>query len=49
VGLLVLLVNTLVGWALVRRERLASYLVWGGALLVQVLIWVPTMRILPLG
>lgn len=46
IGLLVLLANTLIGWALSRRERLASHLAWGGSLLVQVLIWVPTMRIL---
>jgi len=46
IGLLVLLANTLLGWALSARERLASHLAWGGALLVQVFIWAPTVRIL---
>ena len=49
IGLLVLLANTLIGWALNKRERLAGHLAWGGALLVQILVWVPTVRILVRG
>jgi uncharacterized membrane protein len=46
IGLAVLVVNTLIGWALNARERVASHLMWGGALFVQALIWVPAVRIL---
>jgi uncharacterized membrane protein len=46
VGLLVLAANTLIGWALGARERMASHLAWGGALVVQVLIWFPVVGIL---
>jgi hypothetical protein len=46
IGLVVLVANTFLGWALSSRERLAGYLAWAGALFVQVLIWVPAVRIL---
>jgi hypothetical protein len=46
IGLIVLLVNTTLGGALYRRERLVSYLFWGGALLVVVFLWGAVLGIL---
>jgi hypothetical protein len=37
IGLIILAVNGLLGTVFYRRERMASYLTWGGALVVQVL------------
>jgi hypothetical protein len=46
IGLLTLLLNGVLGSLTYRRERVASYLLWGGALLVQVLVWTATLGIL---
>jgi len=46
IGLMVLLVNGGLGGVLYRRERLATYLLWGGAAVVQVLLWAAVLGIL---
>jgi len=46
IGFLVLLLNFLLGWLAYRRERMVSRLLWGGAILVQVLMWVAALGIL---
>ncbi len=39
IGLVTLLINGSLGGLLYRRDRVASYLLWGGAIVVQLLIW----------
>lgn len=46
IGLLTLLVNGVLGSVLYRKHRVASYMLWGGSALVQVLIWTATFGIL---
>jgi len=46
IGLLTLLVNGTLGGLAYPRERVASYLLWGGAVLVQVLVWTAAVGIL---
>ncbi len=46
IGLLVLLVNSALGFLAYRRERVATLLLAAGALFVQVLIWVAVIGIL---
>jgi len=46
IGLLALLLNGALGWLVYRRERMAAYLLWGGAVLVQVLVWTAAIGIL---
>jgi len=46
IGLIVLLANGGLGGWLYRRERLAAYLLWGGAVLVEVLLWAAGLGIL---
>lgn len=46
IGLLTLLLNGVLGSLLYQRERLASYLLWGGTFLIQVLVWTATIGIL---
>jgi len=46
IGLLALAVNTLIGVPLYLRERVAATLLWGGALLVQLLVWVAAAAML---
>jgi hypothetical protein len=46
IGLLALLLNGALGAIAYRRERVASYLLWGGAVLVQVLVWTAAVGIL---
>ncbi len=46
IGLLALAVNTLLGGAFYRREQVASYLLWGGTIVVQVLLWIGTVNLL---
>ncbi len=46
IGLIVLTVNGLLGGLLYRYERLAAYLLWGGALAVQILFWMAVLGIL---
>ncbi|MBU0703203.1 MAG: PH domain-containing protein [Chloroflexi bacterium] len=46
IGFLVLLINLSLGWLAYRRERMLSYLLWGGVILVQALMWVAAVGIL---
>jgi len=46
IGLVVLLVNGALGGVLYRHERLAAYLLWGGAAAVHVLLWAAVLGIL---
>ena len=46
IGVLAFLSNGALGWLLHNRERVASYLLWGGSLLVQLLVWVAGVGIL---
>ena len=46
IGLLALLLNGTLGVLAYRRERVASYLLWGGAVLIQVLVWTAAVGIL---
>lgn len=46
IGLLTFLLNGALGALLYRREHLASYLLWSGAILVQALVWTATVGIL---
>ncbi len=46
IGLLILVVNGLLGGVLYRRERQAAYLLWGGAMVIQLLLWVAVLGIL---
>ncbi len=46
IGLLTLALNGTLGWLAYRRERMLSYLLWGGVVLVQVLVWTATIGIL---
>ena len=45
IGLLALVLNGTLGSVAYRRERLVSYLLWGGAILIQVLVWAAAVRI----
>ncbi len=46
IGLLALGANTLLGGLFYRREQVASYLLWGGTIVVQVLLWIGTTNLL---
>ena len=46
IGLLALLLNGTLGGLAYRHERVASYLLWGGAVLIHVLVWTATIGIL---
>jgi hypothetical protein len=46
IGLLTLLFNGVLGGLTYRRERMASYLLWGGSILIQVLLWTAVIGIL---
>jgi len=46
IGLFTLLVNAGLGSALYGRSRVASYMLWGSTVLVQVLVWTATLGIL---
>ena len=46
IGLLALLLNGALGWLVYRHERVAAYLLWGGAVLIQVLVWTAVIGIL---
>ena len=46
IGLLALLLNGSLGVLMYRRERVASYLLWGGAILIQALAWIAAIGIL---
>ena len=46
IGLLALLINGVLGGLAYRRERVASYLLWGGSVLIHLLVWTATIGIL---
>ncbi|HKZ82915.1 MAG TPA: DUF1648 domain-containing protein, partial [Anaerolineae bacterium] len=46
IGLLALTVNSLIAVPVYLRERVPAYLLWGGALLAQVLVWVAAVTTL---
>lgn len=46
IGLLTLLFNSALGLLMYRRDQVASYLLWGGGILIQVLVWVAAIGIL---
>ena len=46
IGLLALIANGGLGFLLYERERTASYLLWSGAIVVQVLVWGAILGIL---
>ena len=46
IGLLALGANTLLGGLFYRREQMASYLLWGGAIIVQLLLWIGMVNLL---
>jgi len=46
IGLLALLLNGTLGGLVYRHERVASYLLWGGTVLIQVLVWIATVGVL---
>jgi uncharacterized membrane protein len=46
IGLLALIANTLLGGLFYRREKVAAYLLWGGTIVVQVLLWIGTVNLL---
>jgi hypothetical protein len=46
IGLLTLLFNGVLGGLTYRRERMASYLLWGGSILIHVLLWTAVFGIL---
>lgn len=46
IGLSTLFINGALGGLLYERDRVASYLLWGGSILVQVLVWTATLGLL---
>ena len=46
IGAMTLLVNVLIGMVVYQRERMASYVLWGGMVLVQFLLWVGAFNLL---
>lgn len=46
IGFLTLLINAGLGIFSYKRERMISYLLWGGAVLVQILVWTAALGIL---
>jgi hypothetical protein len=46
IGLLTMLFNGVLGGFAYRRERMISYLLWGGAVLVQILVWTAAIGLL---
>jgi hypothetical protein len=46
IGLLTLLLNGTLGGLAYQRERVISYLLWGGAVLVQILVWAAAVGLL---
>ncbi len=46
IGVLAVIGNTLLGGAFYRREQMASYVLWGGTVLVQVLLWIGAVNLL---
>ncbi len=48
IGLLAWLGNSLLGLWVYRREQMAAYLLWGGMIFVQLLLWVGSINMLKL-
>ena len=46
IGLSTLLINGALGGVLYARDRVASYLLWGGSVLVQFLVWTAALNLL---
>jgi hypothetical protein len=46
IGLLAFLANGVLGVVAYRRERVASYMLWGGAVLIQLLTWAAALGLL---
>jgi lipopolysaccharide export LptBFGC system permease protein LptF len=46
IGLLTLLINGALGSVLYRQDRVGSYLLWGGSILVHLLVWTATLGVL---
>jgi hypothetical protein len=46
IGLLTLLINGVLGSLFYRRDRVASYMLWGSSVLIQLLVWTATLGIL---
>lgn len=46
-GFLVLVLNTFLGSLIYRWEKVAAYLLWGSALIVQICLWIATLTIIP--
>lgn len=48
IGLLALVGNSAIGLWIYRREKMAAYMLWGGMIFVQVLLWVGSINLLKL-
>jgi hypothetical protein len=46
IALLMLLLDLCVGFVIYRQERIAAYLIWGGGLILQLLVWGATITII---
>jgi hypothetical protein len=46
IGLLTMLTNGALGGLIYRRDRVASYLLWSGSILVQLMVWTATLGVL---
>ena len=46
IGLMALGANVVIGVPMYLRDRVGAYLLWGGALVVQVLAWIAALGIL---
>jgi hypothetical protein len=46
VALLMLVLNLGLGIILYRRQRIAAYLIWGGGLILQLLVWGAVLTII---
>jgi hypothetical protein len=46
IGLSTLLINGALGGLVYQRDRVASYLLWGGSVLVQSLVWTAAVGLL---
>jgi len=46
IGLLTLLLNGVLGGLAYQYERMVSYMLWGGSILIQVLLWTATIGIM---
>ena len=44
-GAIVLGLNTLLGSLIYRREKVAAYLLWGSAIVMQIFLWLAVLTI----